>query len=354
MRRSTTALAVIAAGAGLVLSPTGAAAQTTHVDDPQGDSTSPAVDITKVRVHHGRNRIKVVATIPRLDPGRLSGTELLIRPRGRAKVYAVSVLRDRQGEVAETSLSWRPLNDPVEPRRLPCSGIRTALRGDRVVVSVAKSCLTRAPQALPVRAKVRTVDGTTGLDGHYWDDQSRITGLLREGRTSAGGTTGPEGRVNADGGLVVRALPTTRSPRQGRLRDGALVPIDCRVTGSVVRRDDDQDGQASNLWYRLTGGGPAFVSALHVRSTGSRVPSCGDGRTYRGRVTAGLLVPREAPTTRANAHGGFFRGRTVRIGCKLHGQDVRGNDLWYHLPQGLWVSARYVANIGPAPAFCVG
>ena len=65
-------------------------------------------------------------------------------------------------------------------------------------------------------------------------------------------------------------------------------------------------------------------------------------------------MAREAPTTRANAHGGLDRGSRVTIHCKLHGQQVRGNDLWYNLDHGLWVSARFVSNVGPAPGYCVG
>ena len=79
---------------------------------------------------------------------------------------------------------------------------------------------------------------------------------------------------------------------------------------------------------------------------------CGTGRTYRGRVTTATLIPREAPTTRANSHGGLTRGTLVHINCKLRGQEVRGNSLWYNLPHGLWVSARYVSNVGAVPAYC--
>jgi hypothetical protein len=144
------------------------------------------------------------------------------------------------------------------------------------------------------------------------------------------------------------------SRRKGVLADGSRHRLTCEVTGSVVRRHNDENGDVSNLWYRLPGSRPRWVSALYIRNTTSPPTYCGTGKTYRGRVTARLLISREAPTTRANAHGGLTRGSALRINCKLHGQDVRGNDLWYNLPHGLWVAARYVANSGPVPDLCAG
>ena len=352
MRTSARTFAVLAVGAGLALTPLTAQAQEGRVRDPSGDSSSPATDITALRVADTQHRITGIVTIPRLEAGRLSGTELLIRPRGKKRVYAVTVLRDRRGRVVETSLSWRPLNDPIEPTRLPCERIRTAIQAERTVVSVAKTCLTHSRPNLPIKAKVRTTDGTIGLQGAYYDDQTRFTRLLQRGpsRTNAR----PEGQVTPGNGLVVRTLPTTFSSRKGVLAHGRLSPLTCKVTGSVVRRHNDQNGDVSNLWYRLPGTRPRWVSALHIRTTTSVPPYCGTGKTYHGRVTAKMLISREAPTTRANAHGGLTRGSTIRINCKLHGQGVRGNDLWYNLPHGLWVSARYVANTGPAPGYCTG
>ncbi len=349
MRTTPRMLAILALGAGLALTPQTAQAQQARVHDRTGDSSSPATDITLLHARHAGHRVSATVTIPRLRPGRLSGTELLIRPRGRKMVYAVTVLRDRRGRVAESSLSWRPLNDPIEPMRLPCKGIGTKLDAGHTEVSVPKACLTKSRPRQPIQAKVRVIDGTTGLQGAYFDDQTRFTPFLGRGATRYG--AGPAGQVTASG-LIVRRLPTMFSMRQNTLSRGKVVPLTCKVTGSVVRRGGDQDGEVSNLWYRLSGDRRAWVSALYVRNVNGIPPYCGTGKTYRGRVTAGMLVPREAPTTRANAHGGLFRGTSVTINCKLHAQRIAGNDLWYNLPHGLWVSARYVANIGPAPAYC--
>ncbi|QNN53655.1 hypothetical protein [Nocardioides mesophilus] len=343
-------LAILALGAGIALTPQTAQARQARVHDRSGDSSSAATDITQVRVRHARHRISATVTIPRLKPGRLSGTELLIRPQGRKNVYAVTVLRDRRGRVVKTSLSWRPLNDPIEPTSLPCKGIGATLGAGHTEVSVAKACLTKSRPRQPIQAKVRVVDGTIGLQGAYFDDQTRFTPLLARGAARYGAA--PAGQVTVNSGLVVRRLPTTFSARQGVLPRGTVFPVTCKLTGSVVRRGGDQNGDVNNLWYRLSSDRRQWVSALYVRNVNGIPPYCGTGENYRGRVTARMLAPREAPTTRANAHGGLARGTRVTIKCKLRAQRVAGNNLWYNLPQGLWVSARYVANIGPAPAYC--
>ncbi|MFJ3903301.1 hypothetical protein [Streptomyces sp. NPDC090025] len=42
----------------------------------------------------------------------------------------------------------------------------------------------------------------------------------------------------------------------------------------------------------------------------------------------------------------------MRISCKVKGENVNGNDLWYKLANGRgWIAARYARNIGTIP-FC--
>jgi len=76
---------------------------------------------------------------------------------------------------------------------------------------------------------------------------------------------------------------------------------------------------------------------------------------YKGRVIArtGLLV-RNAPSTSARVVGSLRYHQVVDISCKVTGQWVNGNHIWYRLPSGHWAyaSARYIANIGPAPMWC--
>ena len=346
--KSPRTLAVLGVGAALMLTPLSATAQTARVPDRTGDSVR-AVDISGVTGRHDQQRLSAAIRIPRLRPGHLSGTELLIGMRGQRKVYVVGVLRDRRGRVVERRLSWRPANDPVEPRLLSCRGIRTSLASRQTTVSVPRSCLRFTGAQERVRMRVRTVDGTTGLQGDYYNDQSPWTPFLRRGST---GTTssGPQGRVSAKSGVVVRALPTDRSALQGVLPHGKVFPVTCEVSGSVVR--GAQAGAVSNRWYRLPGDQRAWVSSLYVDDVGQAPKYCGNGERSRGRVATALLIPREAPTTRANSHGGFERGKQVTINCQLRGERVDGNSLWYNLPLGLWVSARYVDHVGATPAFC--
>ena len=74
--------------------------------------------------------------------------------------------------------------------------------------------------------------------------------------------------------------------------------------------------------------------------------------TYMGKVTAAVLNVRFAPTSASAKVGSLSRGVTVKIQCKVFGPRVDGNDLWYKLATGRWVSARYVSNVGVAPRFC--
>ena len=109
----------------------------------------------------------------------------------------------------------------------------------------------------------------------------------------------------------------------------------------------------NNVWYRLPGPpARARVGVGDVRAPDRRRAAVLRNRPdLPGRVTTATLIPREAPTTRANPHGGLTRGTLVHINCSSAGRE-RSNSLWYNLPHGLWVSARYVSNVGAVPAYC--
>ena len=64
------------------------------------------------------------------------------------------------------------------------------------------------------------------------------------------------------------------------------------------------------------------------------------------------VVLRAAPTTASSSLGTLAHDAKVGLDCKVHGQNVDGNDLWYKLrDQTAWVTARYVVNTGTVP-FC--
>ncbi|MGW6291390.1 SH3 domain-containing protein [Streptomyces sp. NPDC055058] len=80
----------------------------------------------------------------------------------------------------------------------------------------------------------------------------------------------------------------------------------------------------------------------------------GDQGEYRGVVTADKLALRSAPTRGSQVIRYAHRGQVVSIFCKVPGDNVNGNPLWYLLTDGTWAwgAARYIDNIGPAPRWC--
>lgn len=99
----------------------------------------------------------------------------------------------------------------------------------------------------------------------------------------------------------------------------------------------------------LTAGiGTATLGAVPA-SAGAAAP------TYQGRVVSSTsLVQRVAPSTHLPAAGtALRRGTVVSIDCQLNGTVVGGNQRWYKIRgRDAWISARYVANVGPAPVAC--
>ncbi|MFD7923556.1 SH3 domain-containing protein [Streptomyces sp. NPDC059740] len=72
----------------------------------------------------------------------------------------------------------------------------------------------------------------------------------------------------------------------------------------------------------------------------------------QGRVVSRLpLSIRERPTTRSTYLGALRPGSVVRLACKVRGENVAGNDLWYLLGEGRpgYVTARWVRNLSPVP-----
>ena len=75
-------------------------------------------------------------------------------------------------------------------------------------------------------------------------------------------------------------------------------------------------------------------------------------RLSRGIVTASSLALRSVPNRGGQIIRWADRGEVVSIFCKTNGQSVQGNRQWYLLTDGTWAwgAARYIDNIGPAPA----
>lgn len=146
--------------------------------------------------------------------------------------------------------------------------------------------------------------------------------------------------------LTVRSAPSTHAKAKGSVH--GRIPISCKVAGTSV--------QGNRTWYLLPGGSTdEWVSAAYMKVSGS-VPECGPGKDATGRSLASRLVVRSGPTTADEGFAWYNRGETIKIICKVRSTKVDGNSLWYHTRSVTgafgWVSARYVSNVGAAPAWC--
>lgn len=104
---------------------------------------------------------------------------------------------------------------------------------------------------------------------------------------------------------------------------------------------------------RIAGLGVATL-AVTVGTLGlTTAPAQASGHATGKVVSKVNLRTRSRPTTAARTVGSSRPGQHIAVSCKVHGTTIGGNNIWYQLPGGnKWVSARYVANIGAAPAWC--
>ncbi|WBB58634.1 SH3 domain-containing protein [Streptomyces sp. WMMC500] len=100
--------------------------------------------------------------------------------------------------------------------------------------------------------------------------------------------------------------------------------------------------------------GAAPVAATTTTGHAPSMKTWDDWRhEQRGVVIAkpGVLI-REQPTTASRQKGFIPRGEIVWIDCKVEGQDVFGNSLWYKIKShNGFVAARWVKNVDHIP-FC--
>ncbi|MET9532292.1 MULTISPECIES: SH3 domain-containing protein [unclassified Streptomyces] len=119
--------------------------------------------------------------------------------------------------------------------------------------------------------------------------------------------------------------------------------------------------KTSKLVMALTAGamavgvaaGPALAGDSSIGTTYKGQATTTATSYYKGRVTArtGVLV-RSGPSQRYRVVGSYSYNSIIPIVCKVRGENVLGNNLWYKTPKGNFVSARYVANVGSIPRFC--
>ncbi|MER8069161.1 hypothetical protein ABTZ59_12825 [Streptomyces sp. NPDC094034] len=72
----------------------------------------------------------------------------------------------------------------------------------------------------------------------------------------------------------------------------------------------------------------------------------------RGKVVSRITLSiREEPTSQSGYLGGLRPGTVIPLFCKVRGENVDGNNLWYLLGDARpgYVAARYVENQSPVP-----
>ncbi|MFJ8183051.1 SH3 domain-containing protein [Streptomyces sp. NPDC096105] len=155
-------------------------------------------------------------------------------------------------------------------------------------------------------------------------------------------------------------LPLTRRLPMA-LAAGALA-VAAAVTPALAADDPGQSGQSSQGdWSQQGGNGAGNNSGSHQQGGNGQQGGGnqaggdhGDQGEYRGVVTAQKLALRSAPNRGSKVIRYAHKGDVVSIHCKVPGDKVDGNPLWYLLTDGTWAwaPARYIDNIGPAPRWC--
>lgn len=104
----------------------------------------------------------------------------------------------------------------------------------------------------------------------------------------------------------------------------------------------------------------AVLAASAITLAGASVATAsaaGADNSTVGVVTARTgLVAHLSPSTHSPRVGKYRRGARLGLDCKVVGTNVGGNRRWYTIDSDasglIWVSARYVRNVGAAPRTC--
>ena len=151
----------------------------------------------------------------------------------------------------------------------------------------------------------------------------------------------------ATASVNVRTFPTPAAKLTSVLKKGTKVTIACKIEGP------DVDG--NRFWYRIQAGPNTwrYAAARNIEDVGRAPHYCNLGPPD-GQVTAKPSVKlRTTPSLDATNAGSLAYGAKLNAICKVTGDEVDGNDRWYQLYDGRWVTARYIKNLnGLVPEFC--
>jgi len=167
-------------------------------------------------------------------------------------------------------------------------------------------------------------------------------------------------------GLASRKI-TTAALLAGSLAVGVLAPT---AAGAFAPGQDHGTAASTAASAPASSGTPSGPSAARPSTAkpgsakpgsttataakpGSAKPGSTTAAYVKGKVVSSVTLRiRSRATTNSTALGSYAPGAVVKLACKVRGQNVGGNDLWYNLSDRPgWLAARYVQNLGAVP-FC--
>ncbi|MEU5074747.1 SH3 domain-containing protein [Streptomyces asoensis] len=179
-----------------------------------------------------------------------------------------------------------------------------------------------------------------------------------QGQTQSQGQTQGQGRPQGQNQNQGQGQNQTQGQNQGQGQNQANgvgqgnQNAPWQSGGTSTWQNGNGNGNGTSTWQN--GGGGGGGGGDNWQNGGGNQGGHNDARRYRGRVTAGELLLRSAPTRASQVIRVVRRGQIVSIFCRTPGQKVQGNSVWYLLTDGTWAwgSARYIQTIGTTPRWC--
>lgn len=160
-------------------------------------------------------------------------------------------------------------------------------------------------------------------------------------------TAGIAGLLIAGSGLLAATSAYAADPKPGTGTDNGTAAA---PAAPAAPAQDAQGAQGPHGAQGAHGSMPAGgTSASAPTSAGQQTQAAAEPR---GKVISRLpLSIREKATSNSRYLGALQPGTIIALHCKVVGQNVDGNKLWYQLGNGRpgYVSARYVDNLAVVP-----
>ncbi|WP_374774235.1 SH3 domain-containing protein [Streptomyces sp. NBC_01310] len=224
-----------------------------------------------------------------------------------------------------------------------------------------------APVLFAVATAVAGPKGDKGDDGH--DGKPGHDGRPgHHGKPGRPGPKGDKGDKGERGEKGEKGDPGTRGERGDTGKNGAAGPAGPRgpkgPAGSQGPRGPQGDPGPSQGPKGDPGpsqgpkGDPGPKGPKGHKGDTGKPGDCKCGSGHHDTPKAKIVTPgkglgvRSGPGTHYKQHGKIPTGTVVALQCKVNGQKVEGNSIWYKLADGSgWISARYALNLNKVP-FC--